>query len=311
MPSATPLPPKAPPPAGATRPPEPVGPPQEDLRALAQAWGLTSSVARQPVGSYLRELWVRRDFVRAMARGRRSTQYRDTVLGRLWQVLAPILNAAVYYFIFGVLLQTSRGVENYPAFLITGVFTFTYTQRAVTGGTKAIANNRNLIRAIHFPRAVLPLAVIVQEISQQVVSLAILGVILLATGEPLTWAWLWVLPIMLLQTVFNAGVCLLVARWTAASQDVAQLMPFVIQTWRYVSGVMFSIPVFAADLAGWVQAVLYLNPLTAFIELMRDALMTSYGAPGWLWWIALGWALVTVLLGFVVFYRAEESYSRG
>ena len=28
------------------------------------------------------------------------------------------------------------------AFLMIGVFTFTYTQRAVTGGTKAIANNR-------------------------------------------------------------------------------------------------------------------------------------------------------------------------
>jgi teichoic acid transport system permease protein len=44
---------------------------------------------------------------------------------------------------------------------------------------------------------------------------------------------------------------------------------------------------------------------------MRDALMTSYGAPGWLWWLAAGWAVVALVAGFVVFYRAEESYSRG
>ena len=287
------------------------GPDGQDLGSLARESGLASSTARQPVGSYVRELWARRDFVYAMATGRRSSQYRDTLLGRLWQVLAPILNATVYYFIFGILLQTSKGIDNFAAFLITGVFTFTYTQRAVTGGTKAIANNRNLIRAIHFPRAVLPMAVIVQEIQQQVVSLSILGIIVLLTGEPLTWAWLLVIPLMLLQTVFNSGLCMLVARWTAASRDVAQLVPFVLQTWRYLSGVMFSIPIMTADLSPWVERVLYFNPLTAFIELMRDALMTSYSAPGYLWAYAVGWTVVSLAIGFAVFYRAEESYSRG
>jgi teichoic acid transport system permease protein len=283
----------------------------QDLRTLADEWGLTSSSARQPIRAYIRELWTRRDFIIAMGTGRKSAQYRDTSLGRLWQVLGPILNAIVYYFIFGVLLQTSRGVENYPAFLIIGVFTFTYTQRVVTGGTKAIANNRNIIRAIHFPRAVMPLSVIVQEVQQQLVSLGILAVIVLLTGEPITLLWLGVVPVVLMQTVFNVGLCMLVARWTAASRDVAQLVPFVMQTWRYLSGVMFSIPVFTADLEPWVEKVLYLNPMTQYIELMRACLLQGYEIPGSLWAFAAGWALVTLVVGFVVFYRAEETYSRG
>ncbi|MCU0264239.1 MAG: ABC transporter permease [Candidatus Nanopelagicales bacterium] len=283
----------------------------QDLRTLADEWGLTSSSARQPIRAYIRELWTRRDFIIAMGSGRKSAQYRDTSLGRLWQVLGPILNAIVYYFIFGVLLQTSRGVENYPAFLIIGVFTFTYTQRVVTGGTKAIANNRNIIRAIHFPRAVMPLSVIVQEVQQQLVSLGILAIIVLLTGEPITWLWLGVVPVVLMQTVFNVGLCMLVARWTAASRDVAQLVPFVMQTWRYLSGVMFSIPIFTADLEPWVETVLYLNPMTEYIELMRACLLQGYEIPVFLWAFAAGWALVTLVVGFVVFYRAEESYSRG
>lgn len=282
-----------------------------ELRTLAAEWGLTSSSARQPIRAYIRELWTRRDFVIAMGSGRKSAQYRDTSLGRLWQVLGPILNAIVYYFIFGVLLQTSRGVENYPAFLIIGVFTFTYTQRVVTGGTKAIANNRNIIRAIHFPRAVMPLSVIVQEVQQQLVSLGILAVIVLLTGEPITWLWLGVVPVVLMQTFFNVGLCMLVARWTAASRDVAQLVPFVMQTWRYLSGVMFSIPIFTADLEPWVEKVLYLNPMTEYIELMRACLLEGYAIPEYLWALAAGWAVFTLVVGFVVFYRAEESYSRG
>ena len=48
--------------------------------------------------------------------------YTEARLGQLWQVLTPLLNAAVYYLIFGIILDTSRGVPNFPAFLITGIF---------------------------------------------------------------------------------------------------------------------------------------------------------------------------------------------
>ncbi len=252
-------------------------PPEEDLRALAGRWGLVATSRRDPLATYIGEVWARRSFIAALAKGKRSAMYRDTILGRFWQVLSPILNAIVYYLIFGILLQTSKGVENFPAFLIIGVFTFTYTQRVVSGGTKAIANNRGLIRAVHFPRAVLPLAALVQEIQQQIVSMGILAVIVLLTGEPITWAWLLVLPVLVMQTLFNAGLCHMVARWTAASRDVAQLVPFLMHTWRYLSGVMFSIPVFAGDLAPWVEKVLYLNPLTCYIEL--DARRPAHQLP--------------------------------
>ena len=83
---------------------------------------------------------------------------------------------------------------------------------------------------------------IVQEIQQQIVSLGILAVIVLLTGEPITWHWLGVIPVVLLQTIFNVGLCMMVARWTAASRDVAQLVPFVMHTWRYLSGVMSQHP---------------------------------------------------------------------
>jgi teichoic acid transport system permease protein len=157
----------------------------------------------------------------------------------------------------------------------------------------------------------MPLSVIVQEVQQQLVSLGILAIIVLLTGEPITWLWLGVVPVVLMQTVFNVGLCMLVARWTAASRDVAQLVPFVMQTWRYLSGVMFSIPIFTADLEPWVEKVLYLNPMTEYIELMRACLLQGYEVPGSLWAFAAGWAVVTLVVGFVVFYRAEETYSRG
>lgn len=282
-----------------------------DLRTIALEAGLRPATGRQPLGEYLGELVRRRHFAVSLAHGRSSAQYVDTVLGRLWQVLAPILNVIVYYFIFGVLLNTSKGIENYIAFLVIGVFVFTFTQRSVTGGAKAIANNRSLIRAIQFPRAVLPLAVMLQELQQYLVSMVIACALVMISGEPPTWHWLAILPISVLQASFNTGLCFMIARWAAASRDVTQLIPFVMTVWRYISGVFYSIYVFTEGMEQWVRTLLYANPATVYIELMRDALMTSHQAPGFLWWYAAGWAVGSLVVGFLVFYRAEEAYGRG
>ncbi len=65
--------------------------------------------------------------------------------------MTPLLNAAVYYFIFGVLLNTRHGVEDFVPFLVTGVFIWTFTSSSITAGTRAISGNIGLVRALHFP----------------------------------------------------------------------------------------------------------------------------------------------------------------
>ena len=281
------------------------------LSELAQRHGLARSGARPGLVEYFRQLWGRRHFIRAFAGARNEAQYAGSGLGQLWQVLTPLLNAGVYYLIFGVLLDVSRSVENYPAFLIAGVFIFTYTQRSVMGGARSISGNLGLIRALHFPRASLPLATIVMELQQLLVATVVLLVIVLLTGEPVTPAWLLIVPAMGLQTVFNTGLALLFARWTSRIRDLEQFLPFALRTWQYASGVFFSISVVTADMPDAVRVLLQFNPAAVYIELVRDAVITSHQAYWFAWPLAVAWAIVAFLGGFWYFWRAEERYGRG
>jgi teichoic acid transport system permease protein len=281
------------------------------LSELALRHGLTRSGARPGLAEYFRQLWGRRHFIRAFARARNEAQYAGSGLGQLWQVLTPLLNAGVYFLIFGVLLDVSRSVENYPAFLIAGVFIFTFTQRSVMGGARAISGNLGLIRALHFPRASLPLATIVMELQQLFVATAVLLVIVLFTGEPVTWAWLLIVPAMALQTVFNTGLALLFARWTSRIRDLEQFLPFALRTWQYASGVFFSIAVVTADLSDDVRVLMQVNPAAVYIELVRDALIRSHESYWFAWPLAVAWAVVAFVGGFWYFWRAEERYGRG
>ncbi|MBO0825278.1 MAG: hypothetical protein J2P27_15725, partial [Actinobacteria bacterium] len=129
----------------------------ESLAELASRHGLRPSARRPPVPSYLAQLWQRRHFIVAFATARTLALYTEAKLGQLWQVLTPLLNAGVYVLIFGVLLDISRGVPNYLGFVVTGVFFFNFTQRTFISTSTVMTQNLDLIRALQFPRAALPI----------------------------------------------------------------------------------------------------------------------------------------------------------
>ncbi|MEU6589262.1 ABC transporter permease [Streptomyces sp. NPDC046881] len=297
-------------------PPPTQAPADDDLAALAARHGLSVSGARPSLPEYVRQLWARRHFISAFATAKLTAQYSQAKLGQVWQVMTPLLNAAVYYFIFGVLLGTKHNVPDYVPFLVTGVFIWTFTQSSIMAGTRAISGNLGLVRALHFPRAALPISFALQQLQQLLFSMAALVVILLCFGVPVAASWVLALPVLVLQFTFNAGVSMIVARMGAKTPDIAQLMPFVLRTWMYVSGVMWSIDKLARkdDLPHIVTVLLELNPAAVYIDLMRFALIDSFHAtslPPHVWAAATGWALLAGIGGFIYFWKAEETYGRG
>lgn len=291
--------------------------PSDDAAVLAARYGLTVSGARPSLPAYVRQLWARRHFITAFATAKLTAQYSQAKLGQVWQVATPLLNAAVYYFIFGELMGTSRGVPDYIPFLVTGVFVWTFTQSSIMAGTRAISGSLGLVRALHFPRAALPVSYALQQLQQLLFSMAALFVILLCVGVPVSVSWLLVVPALALQFVFNAGVAMIMARMGARTPDIAQLMPFVLRTWMYVSGVMWSIDkVLTAhqDMPHIVLVALECNPAAVYIDLMRFALIDTFHAsqlPHHVWALAVGWALLAGVGGFIYFWKAEETYGRG
>jgi teichoic acid transport system permease protein len=283
----------------------------QDPAELAARYGLTRSTARPSLREYIGLLWERRHFIVAFATARNIAMYTSSRLGQVWQVLTPLLNAGVYFLLFGLLLKTNRGVENFTAFLVTGVFVFTFTQRSVQNGAQSISGNLALIRALHFPRACLPLSFTLVEFQQLLVSMAVLVAIVLLTGEPITLAWLALIPALFLQMLFNIGASLVMARVGAQIQDVTQLLPFVTRTWFYISGVFYSIEYFTRNAPDVVRVLLSVNPAAVYIDLFREALLLEHNPISHAWWLGAAWAVVALVGGFVYFWRYEEKYGRG
>ncbi len=335
--------------AGTVVVPEPPRVPDQPLAELAVQHGLKLSGARPSLSRYVAMLWQRRHFIWGYATARSVSMYTEARLGQLWQVLTPLLNAFVYFLIFGILFGAKNGVTNYTAFLMIGVFVFAFTERSIVTGSNVMRTNLQLIRALYFPRASLPLAYVLVELQQMLVGVVVLFAIMLATGEPLSMYWLFLIPAILMQTMFNIGAALIVARLGGALADVSELIPFLLRITRYFCGVMYLVITLSARLHHtWEKLVLSLNPPAVFISLVRVALMHSYrlnsagnqpynatkcqtflhdpGGPGHaqlqaychaivtnndLWLAAAGWGVGFFIIGVVFFWQAESLYGRG
>lgn len=255
---------------------------------------------------YTKSLWARRDFIAALPLGQLSTRNADTLLGGLWHLLNPLVLAATYYLIFGIIFEGRRDVDNFAAFLVIGIFVFHFTAKCLNGGAKAIVSNRGIIRSINLPRASFPIGSVIGETLAHLPALAMMLALVLVTGEEVRATWLLLLPIVVLQMAFNLGLSFWIGRLTFHFGDVRNLLPFVIRLWLYMSGVFFAtsrVP------EGLLRTVFELNPLYIFITLHRQALLDGDTSSA-VWVGAAVWTLVSVGTGLLFFWSREEGYGR-
>ena len=266
---------------------------------------LVDLTAAPSAGAYLREVWRRREFAFVVPAQDLRAQNMDTTLGQLWHLLNPALLVGVYFFIFGVLLDTRRGVDNFLGFLIVGVVLFHLTQRVVQDAAVCIVRNLGLIRSIQFPRILLPLATVNGQSLAFLPALAVALLAILATGERPSLRWLLLLAVLAAGYVFHLGAALVVARVGASVRDLQRLLPHLLRLLFYGSGVIFSVEAFVTSEA-WRRAFA-VNPVYDFITCARWCLLGTGVDPP----VVIGlvvWCAVLPVVGLFAFRRGERRF---
>lgn len=278
---------------------------------LADLSHLRSTDVSQSMIAYTRHAWQRRHFAYAMPAERFRSRHQNTVLGNLWNLLNPLLTAGVYFLIFGLVLNASRGIDNYILWLVIGLFVFRLTNATVMQGASSVTARQGLVRSLKFPRVLLPVSTTIGELLTFMFEVIILFVFAFATGEGVTWRVVALPAVLTLHTVFNLGVALIVARLNDSFRDVQQFLPFVFQLMRYLTGVMIPVSRFEGAGPPWVYYVISWNPLVQIIDLYRWAFMPeTVHITMWDLAHAIGVSFLVLLIGYRFFIGAEHRYGR-
>jgi lipopolysaccharide transport system permease protein len=251
------------------------------------------------------ELWQFRELLLRLVWRDVSVRYKQTSIGVAWAILQPFLTMVVFTFVFGRFANfPSKGVP-YPIFTYSALLPWTYFASAVALASASLVSNRGLVTKVYFPRVLMPLASVTVPLADFVPAcLVLLGMMFWFS----VWPGLALLlaPLFLAMAVVTAlSVGLFLSALNVRYRDVPYAVPFLIQIWLYLSGVVYAI---SALPERW-QWVLALNPMTTVINGFQWGVLGT--APPELDKALIGVAATAVffVVGLWYFRRSEPRFA--
>ncbi len=226
------------------------------LRQLAEGWR-----ARELLYSFfLRDLLIR---------------YRQVLIGVLWVLLQPLLSTLIFMGLFFVLGAGNAGTTvRYAPVILIGMLAWQLVNNSLRDATGSLVNYRHVVTKIYFPRMLLPLSSLMCAIFDLLVGSVLVLPLCWATGVPIHWATLWMVPVATLGLiVFCFGCILWLSSLNAQYRDVGYALPFALQIGMFVSPVVYDAQRLLPILGHQWQWLYEANPIAANIGLARWAIL--------------------------------------
>lgn len=235
-------------------------------------------------------------------------RFAGSFSGGLWALFQPLLQLAVYSFVFVHIFKAripGADAPGYVAFLVTAMWPWTAFSEALLRSTTAIQDNAALIGKVALPREVLVLASVCTSFAIHLAGFVAIVLILAVTGNDIHLAGL--APALLLYVPLFAlalGLALICASIQVFVRDlvqaIGQLLPLL----------MFTAPVFydRALLPARVQGLMDLNPFTFYAEAFRVTLLGHGAFDPLRCLLALALAAFALLLGRWMFRRLDPHF---
>jgi teichoic acid transport system permease protein len=261
-----------------------------------------------PLGQYFRELWRRREFAVEMSRAQIRAANANKVLGVLWNILNPILLAAVYYVLVVILTGGESRRAEYFAYIVAGLFAFYFLSGCMNGGASSITGAGRIIMNTAFPRMLLVISAVSIALRRFLPTMGVYVVIALATGTGIPPTAVLAIPMFLLLLVFGMGMGLLLATAQVYFRDTTSFLPYLTRIWLYTSPVLYPIA-FYDRLPESLQGLVELNPLYSLIGGWNELLVHGVLIPAEMWIAAVLWSFGVLLVGAVVFMSRERDFA--
>ena len=182
-------------------------------------------VGLPPLGSYLRELWRRREFAFELSRTDLRAQHFNTLFGQLWLFLNPLLLACVYYVLVDILRARTGGVEFF-AHLMAALFAYYFVTDAIRQAVRSVTGGGRLILNTAFPRLLLPGASVITAFKRFLPTIVIFIPVFFAADLPVGPHLLWLFPVFGLFALLAMGMAALVASLQVYFRDLKNFLQY-------------------------------------------------------------------------------------
>lgn len=260
--------------------------------------------------AFVNSAWQQRMLLSDLVRRDIASRYRGSAFGVLWSLLTPMLMLAIYTFVFSVIFKARWDSADasriyFATNLFAGMIVHGLLAECLQRAPLLILQNVNYVKRVVFPLELLCWVSLGSALFHALISLIVLLLFFLISNGYLPLTAPLVLLIWLPLALLTLGLSWLLASLGVFLRDISQIMGSVTTILMFLSPVFYP----ATALPESFRTLLYLNPLTFFIEQTRNVLIIGI-APNWSQWLlALALGMMIAMAGFAWFQKSRRGFA--
>jgi len=248
------------------------------------------------------DLYRYRELIWALALKELRVRYKRSVLGFLWALLNPLLMMIILTLVFGTLMRFS--IDHYAIFLLSMLLPWTFFSQSLAYGVESVVGNAQLLKKVRVATLVFPVAAVLANVINFLLSLLPLALLIVLLRFPLYWTWVYLPVPMLGLFLFTLGTCFLFATVNVFFRDVSHIVQIILSAWFYVSPIIYSLDFIPQKYRFFFR----LNPMLYVLNGFR--LSIYYGLLPSVQSVAMSLAcgMGALVIGFGLFRRYQDSF---
>lgn len=237
-----------------------------------------------------------------------SVRYKQAFAGIIWALIKPLVNVLVFGYISTKISGAADTVLNFM-YVASAMLLWQLFSNVFNDVSNSIVGNSNLFSKVYFPKVIIPLSTILVCLVDFFISLLILIVLFVLSGQNIHWHII-LAPLFILLTVINGfGLGLYFATINVKYRDVKFIVPVILQFGMYITPVIFSTQFYLDRLPQWLHWMFCINPMVGAIEGFKYALFGGDAIYNTTYFIlSIGVSFLFLFIGVKYFYRYEQNF---
>ncbi|MBS4195717.1 ABC transporter permease [Lederbergia citri] len=232
-----------------------------------------------------------------------KSENNNNYLGRLWEILNPVIQLAIYWLVFGLGIRGGQKIimENgakVPFFIwmVTGMVVWFFVNPAISKSSKSIYSRIHLISKMSFPMSTIPSFVIMANFYTHLMLLAVVLIFLQFSSFRVSVYYIQLPYFMLATLIFLLALALITSTLTTIVRDIQQIVQSVLRMMLYLTPLIWhanNVIIRGVD----ITFLFKLNPLYYIVEGYRASLLgTAWYAVENSQYTLYFWLLILVMM---------------
>ncbi|MBM6619082.1 ABC transporter permease [Bacillus suaedaesalsae] len=233
----------------------------------------------------------------------------NNYLGLLWEIINPMIQISIYWFVFGYGITEGKDVNGIPylQWMLSGIAVWFFISPAVIQGSKSIYTRIKLIAKMNFPISAIPTFVIISKFYHHVVLVGIILVILQFYDFTISIYLVQLFYFMFAVIALLISLSLITSTLSTIVRDVQMVVQAIMRVLLYLSPILWT----PDRLPEWVQTIMKINPFYYIVEGYRASLLgTSWYFIENIQYTLYFWGIVLILFlfGSYLLYKFRDQF---